>query len=170
MQNGGHSTTDGEYLYVHLHDGEEYWIGTVNFSAVPVSVTLSVPASIDDHILVAMHWSFKYNCIVAMRTADGIFVAMQVGNQSSVNASDFQKVKEITGPHYTDCGLPQGNSEQRNLRERRLLVCCTQVLALARQRAGQLPYVHRYAVMEPKSHRGEQLRHHVRARTLRPSD
>jgi hypothetical protein len=48
-----------------------------------------------------MHWSFKYNCIVAMRTADGIFVAMQVGNQSSVNASDFQKVKEITGPHYT---------------------------------------------------------------------
>ncbi len=36
-----------------------------------------------------------------MRTADGIFVAMQVGNQSSVNASDFQKVKEITGPHYT---------------------------------------------------------------------
>jgi hypothetical protein len=110
LQNGGHSTTDGEYLYVHLHDGEEYWIGTVNFSAVPVSVTLSVPASMGDHILVAMHWSFKYNCIVAMRTADGIFVAMQVGNQSSVNASDFQKVREITGPHYTDCGLPQGNS------------------------------------------------------------
>jgi hypothetical protein len=110
LQNGGHTTTDGQYLYVHLHDGEQYWIGTVNFSAVPVSVTLSVPASMDDHILVAMHWSFKYNCIVAMRTADGIFVAMQVGNQSSVNASDFQKVREITGPHYTDCGLPQGNS------------------------------------------------------------
>ncbi len=110
LQNGGHTTTDGTYLYVHLHDGEEYWIGTFNFSAVPVSLTLSVPASMQDHILVAMHWSFKYNCIVAMRTADGIFVAMQVGNQSSLNASDFQKVREITGPHYTDCGLPQGNS------------------------------------------------------------
>jgi hypothetical protein len=110
LQNGGHTTTDGTHLYVHLHDGEEYWIGTVNFSATPASISLSVPASMGDHILVSMHWSFKYDRIVAMRTADGIFVALQVGNQSSVNASDFQKVREITGPHYTDCGMPQSNS------------------------------------------------------------
>jgi hypothetical protein len=110
LQNGGHTTTDGTHLYVHLHDGEEYWIGTVNFTTTPVSISLSVPASMGDHILVGMHWSFKYDGLVAMRTADGIFVALQVGNQSSVNASDFQKVREITGPHYTDCGMPQGNS------------------------------------------------------------
>lgn len=110
LQNGGHTTTDGTHLYVHLHDDAEYWIATVNFSTAPVSISLSAPASMSEHILVAMHWSFKYDGIVAMRTADGIFVAMQVGNQSAVNASDFQKVREITGPHYTDCGLPQGNS------------------------------------------------------------
>ena len=109
LQNGGHSTTDGTHLYVHLHDQESWWIGTVNFSTTPASISLSVPARMSDNILVGMHWSFKYDGIVAMRTADGIFIAMQVGNQSSVNASDFHKVREVTGPHYTQCGLPQGN-------------------------------------------------------------
>jgi hypothetical protein len=56
LQNGGHTTTDGTHLYVHLHDGEEYWIGTVNFSATPASISLSVRTS-----------TFTGRCLSALR-------------------------------------------------------------------------------------------------------
>ena len=35
---------------------------------------------------------------------------MEVGNQSSLDAAEFQKVKEIIGPHYSDCGRPLSNA------------------------------------------------------------
>ena len=64
-----------------------------------------------EHTFVAMHWSFKYNGLVAMRTSAGLLSGMEVGNQSSLDASGFQKVVEILGmPHYTDCGLPKNNA------------------------------------------------------------
>jgi hypothetical protein len=110
LTNGGHATTDGAHLYLHLHDANSYWIATVNFSTAPPSMSLSVPAPMSEHFLVALHWSFKYDGIVGMRTANGILQALEVGNQSATNASDFQRVREVTGPHYTDCGLPQGNA------------------------------------------------------------
>jgi hypothetical protein len=111
LQNGGHSTTDGAQLYLHVHDGDQYYIATVNFSTKPASISLSLPASVQDHTFVAMHWSFKYNCIVAMRTSSGVAYGMEVGNQSSVDAAEFQKVVEILGlPHYGDCGLPKNNA------------------------------------------------------------
>ena len=68
LQNGGHVTTDGTHLYAYLHDGDQYYIATVNFSASPASISLSLPCSIQDHTFVAMHWSFKYGCLVAMRS------------------------------------------------------------------------------------------------------
>ena len=88
-----------------------YFIATVNFSTSPVSISLSLPCSMQEHTFVAMHWSFKYNGIVAMRTSAGFLSGMEVGNQSSLDASGFQKVVEILGmPHYTDCGLPKNNA------------------------------------------------------------
>ena len=110
LQNGAHATTDGTHLYLYLHDGDQYFIATVNFSATPPSITLSLPCSIQDHTLLAMHWSFKYDCLVAMRTSAGTFAGLEVGNQSSVDAAEFQKVREIIGPHYSDCGRPLSNA------------------------------------------------------------
>jgi hypothetical protein len=110
LQNGAHTTTDGVYLYAYLHDGDQYFIATINFSTTPVSVSLSLPCSIQDHTLLALHWSFKYDRLVAMRTSAGVFQGMEVGNQSSLDAAEFQKVKEIIGPHYSDCGRPLSNA------------------------------------------------------------
>lgn len=110
LQNGAHTTTDGTHLYAYLHDGDQYYIATVNFSVSPASISLSLPCSIQDHTFVAMHWSFKYDCLVAMRTSAGVFQGMEVGNQSSLDAAEFQKVKEIIGPHYSDCGRPLSNA------------------------------------------------------------
>ena len=50
-----------------------YYIATINFSTTPVSVSLSLPCSIQDHTLLALHWSFKYDRLVAMRTSAGVF-------------------------------------------------------------------------------------------------
>jgi hypothetical protein len=47
---------------------------------------------------------------VAMRTSAGTFAGMEVGNQSSLDAAQFQKVREIIGPHYSDCGRPLSNA------------------------------------------------------------
>ena len=110
LQNGGHVTTDGSHLYVHLHDSDQYYIATVNFST-PVSIYLSLPDSMLEHTFVAMHWSFKYDSLVAMRTVSGPAYGMEVGNQSSHDAAQFEKVIEVLGiPHYTDCGLPKNNA------------------------------------------------------------
>jgi hypothetical protein len=110
LQNSGHATTDGSHLYLHLHDGALYYIATVNFSTSPASISLSLPNSMDN-IFVAMHWSYKYNCLVAMRTSGGAVYGMQVGNQSALDAAQFEKVVEVLGvPHYTDCGLPKNNA------------------------------------------------------------
>jgi hypothetical protein len=111
LQNGAHATTDGEHLYVHLHDSDQYYIATYNFSTSPASMSLSLPNSINNNQFYAMHWSHKYNCIVAMRSSSSIAAGMEVGNQSSVDAAQFQKVVEILGlPHYSDCGRPKDNA------------------------------------------------------------
>lgn len=111
LQNGGHATTDGSHLYVHLHDAGQYYIATVNFSTSPVSISLSLPNSMQSNRFLAMHWSYKYDCIVAMRSSSSIAAGMEVGNQSSLDAGQFQKVTEILGlPHYSDCGQPKNNA------------------------------------------------------------
>jgi hypothetical protein len=116
LQNGGHVTTDGSNLYVHLTDADQYYIATVNFSTTPASIYMSLGCSRQEHTFVGMHWSFKYDCLVAMRTASGIAYGMQVGNQSSHNAAEFVPVKEILGiPYYTDCGLPKNNGNEKIL-------------------------------------------------------
>jgi hypothetical protein len=63
-----------------------------------------------EHTFVAMHWSFKYDSLVAMRTVSGPLFGMEVGNQSSHDAAEFEKV--VTGiiPHYSYCGLPKNNA------------------------------------------------------------
>ena len=73
LQNGAHTTTDGVNLYAYLHDGDSYYIATINFSTTTASVSLSLPCSIQDHTLLALHWSFKYDRLVAMRTSAGVF-------------------------------------------------------------------------------------------------
>jgi hypothetical protein len=111
LQNGAHATTDGAHLYLHVHDSDQYYIATYNFSTSPASVSLSLPNSINNNQFYAMHWSYKYNCIVAMRSSSSIAAGMEVGNQSSVDAAQFQKVVEVLGlPHYSDCGRPKDNA------------------------------------------------------------
>ena len=83
----------------------------MNFSTSPVSISLSLPNSMQSNRFLSMHWSYKYDCIVAMRSASGVAAGLEVGNQSSLDAGQFQKVTEILGlPHYSDCGQPKDNA------------------------------------------------------------